>query len=188
MFPDALRWTIRDLEAMPDDGGWKRYEIVDGNLYVTRAPHIRHQRAGGKIFFELESWSRKAQLGEPLQAPGIIFTPDDAVIPDVVWVSSTRLAEGIDEAGHLIVAPELVVEILSSGELNEQRDREIKLKLYSLHGVQEYWIVSWQRETFEIYRRTEARLQLVGTLLAGDTLTSPLLPGFSTSVAEIFRS
>lgn len=187
MVANSLRWTTRDLDAMPDDGGWKRYEIIDGELYVTRAPHIRHQGAGGKIYFALESWSRQTQLGEPFQTPGVIFTPTDAVIPDVVWISQERLANGVDEAGHLIVAPELMIEVLSPGELNEQRDKEVKLKLYSLHGVQEYWITSWQLKTLEIYRRSDARLQLVGTLLAGDWLTSPLLPGFSSSVAQIFQ-
>lgn len=187
MVPNALRWITRDLDAMPDDGGWKRYEIIDGELYVTRAPHIRHQRAGGKIFFELESWSRHTQIGEPLQTPGVIFSPTDAVIPDVVWISRDRLTNGIDDAGHLTVAPELIVEVLSPGDLNEQRDKEVKLKLYSLHGVQEYWIISWQLKTLEIYRRTNAQLQLVGTLLQGDTLTSPLLPGFSAPLAAIFQ-
>jgi Uma2 family endonuclease len=172
---------------MPDDGGWKRYEIIDGDLYVSRAPHIRHQVAGGNIHVELTIWSRQTQLGQAFQTPSVIFTPNDAVIPDVVWVSRDRLANGIDAAGHLIVAPELIVEILSPGDLNEQRDKEFKLKLYSLHGVQEYWIVSWQRQTLEIYRRSEAQLQLVGTLLVGDTLTSPLLPGFSTPIAQIFQ-
>jgi len=186
MVTNTLRWTIRDLDAMPDDGGWKRYEIIDGELFVTRAPHIRHQGAGGNIHFELEIWSRQTQLGKPFQTPGIIFTPTDAVIPDVVWISQERLANGIDEAGHLMVAPELMVEVLSPGELNEQRDKEVKLKLYSLHGVQEYWIVNWQLKTVEIYRRTDAQLQLVATLLEGDTLTSPLLPGFSTAIAQIF--
>ena len=187
MVANSLRWTTRDLDAMPDDGGWKRHEIIDGELYVTRAPHIRHQAAGGKIYFELEAWSRQTQLGEPFQTPGVIFTPTDAVIPDVVWISRERLANGIDEAGHLIVAPELMVEILSPGELNEQRDKEVKLKLYSLHGVQEYWIVSWQLKTLEIYRRSDAQLRLVGTLLVGDWLTSPLLPGLSGSIDQIFQ-
>ncbi len=187
MVPNALRWTTRDLDAMPDDGGWKRYEVIDGDLYVTRAPHIRHQGAGGNIHFELEIWSRQSQLGKPFQTPGVIFTPTDAVIPDVVWISYDRLANGIDDAGHLIVAPELMVEILSPGDLNEQRDKEVKLKLYSRHGVQEYWIVSWQLKTLEIYRRTAAQLQLVSTLLESDTLTSPLLPGFSTPMAQIFQ-
>ncbi|KGF73278.1 hypothetical protein DO97_20805 [Neosynechococcus sphagnicola sy1] len=186
MVANSLRWTTRDLDAMPDDGGWKRYEIMDGVLFVTRAPHIRHQDAGGNLYFELGRWSRQTQFGKPFQTPGVIFTPTDAVIPDVVWISQERLAHGIDQAGHLTVAPELMVEVLSPGELNEQRDREVKLKLYSLQGVQEYWIANWQLKTLEIYRRTNAQLQLVATLLAGDTLTSPLLPGFSTPMAAIF--
>ncbi|MEA5533519.1 Uma2 family endonuclease [Crocosphaera sp. XPORK-15E] len=187
MVANSLLWTIRDLDVMPDDGGWKRYEIIDGELYVTRAPHIRHQDAGGNIHVELAIWSRQTQLGKPFQTPGIIFSPIDAVIPDVIWISRDRLNNGIDEAGHLTVAPELIVEILSPGERNEQRDKEVKLKLYSLKGVQEYWIVSWQLKTIEIYRRKDAQLQLVSTLLVADTLTSPLLPGFSTPVAQIFE-
>jgi Uma2 family endonuclease len=187
MVTHSLRWTIRDLNAMPDDGGWKRYEIIDGELYVTRAPHIRHQGAAGKLHMRLENWSEETGLGNAFQTPGVIFTPTDAVIPDVVWISQERLANGVDEAGHLTVAPELMVEILSPGEVNEQRDKAVKLKLYSLHGVQEYWIVSWQLKTLEIYRRANAQLQLVATLLAGDTLTSPLLPGFSVSISQVFQ-
>ncbi|MCG8362042.1 MAG: Uma2 family endonuclease [Pseudanabaenales cyanobacterium] len=186
MVVNSLHWTIRDLDAMPDDGGWKRYEIIDGDLYVTRAPHIRHQGAGGNIHVELEIWSRETQLGKSFQTPGVVFSPTDAVIPDVVWISQERLANGVDQSGHLIVAPELMVEVLSPGELNEQRDKEVKLKLYSLYGVQAYWIINWQLKTLEIYRRTDSQLQLFGTLLAKDTLTSPLLPGFSVPVAQIF--
>jgi Uma2 family endonuclease len=185
MVANAICWTTRDLNAMPDDGGWKRYEIIDGELFVTRAPHIQHQDAGGNLYFELGVWSRQTQLGKPFQTPGVIFTPTDAVIPDVVWISRERLANGIDEAGHLIVAPEIVIEVLSPRDLNEQRDKEVKLKLYSLHGIQEYWIVNWQLKTLEIYRRTEAQLHLVTTLLDGDMLTSPLLPGFSTAIPNL---
>lgn len=187
MVTNPFRWTTRDLDAMPDDGGWKRYEIIDGELFVTRAPHIRHQDAGGNIHVELTIWSRQTQSGKSFQTPGVIFSPTDAVIPDLVWISRERLANGIDQAGHLIVAPELIVEVLSPGELNEQRDKEVKLKFYSLHGVQEYWIANWQLKTLEIYRRSDAQLHLVATLLEADTLTSPLLPGFSTPVTQIFQ-
>jgi Uma2 family endonuclease len=186
MVANPLRWTTRDLDAMPDDGGWKRYEIIDGELFVTFAPHIQHQDAGGNLYFELELWSRQTQLGKPFQTPGVIFTTTDAVIPDVVWITQERLANGVNQAGHLTVAPEIVIEVLSPGELNEQRDKEVKLKLYSLHGVQEYWIVNWQLKTLEIYRRTEAQLQLATTLLEGDLLTSPLLLGFSAPITQIF--
>jgi hypothetical protein len=40
-----------------------------------------------------------------------------------VWASTERIDVGIDAAGHLTIAPELVVEILSAGEVNEHRDR-----------------------------------------------------------------
>lgn len=186
MVANAIRWTTRDLDAMPDDGGWKRYEIIDGELFVTRAPHIRHQGAAGKLHVRLETWSEMTGLGSTFQAPGVIFSPTDAVIPDVVWISRERLANGIDESGHLIVAPEIVIEILSPGDLNEQRDKEVKLKLYSLHGVQEYWIVNWQLKTLEVYRHTAGQLRMVATLLDRDVLTSPLLPGFSTEIAQVF--
>ncbi|MEL6903575.1 MAG: Uma2 family endonuclease, partial [Cyanobacteria bacterium J06606_4] len=59
MVANPIRWTTQDLAAIPDDGGWKRYEIIDGDLLVTRAPHIRHQSAAGKIQFQLELWSEK---------------------------------------------------------------------------------------------------------------------------------
>lgn len=186
MVANSRPWTTHDLAAMPDDWGWTRYELVDGELYVTRAPHIRHQGVAGNIHFELEVWSRRSKLGQAFQAPGVIFSPVDAVIPDVVWISQTRLEHGIDEAGHLTVAPELVVEVLSPGEVNEQRDKAIKLKLYSRYGVQEYWIVNWQLKTLEVYRRQEAQLQIVSTLIDRDAITSPLLPGFGVSLADIF--
>ena len=55
----------------------------------------------------------------------------------------------LDDAGHLIAAPELVVEILSPGEKNERRDREAKLKLYSTYGVLEYWIADGLNQRLE---------------------------------------
>ena len=186
MVVNALRWTTRDLESMPDDGGWKRYEIIDGELYVTHAPHLFHQNAGGNIHVALSNWSSQTQLGKAFETPGVIFTIHDAVIPDVVWISRERLANGVDESGHLIVAPELMVEVLSAGAKNEKRDKEFKLKLYSRHGVQEYWIVSWHRKTVESYRRVNALLTLDRTLMEHDSLTSPLLPNFSVSVSSIF--
>lgn len=186
MVTNPIRWTVRDLDVMPDDGGWKRYEIINGELFVTRAPHIRHQSAAGKIHVRLENWSEATGLGNAFQTPGVIFSPTDAVIPDVVWISKERLENGIDEAGHLVVTPELMVEILSPGEQNVQRDKEFKLKLYSLYGVQEYWIVNWQLQTMEVYRHSDAQLKLTGTLLLQDSLESPILPGFLMPMEKVF--
>lgn len=187
MVANTIRWTVRDLEAMPDNSGWTRYEIVDGELFVTRAPHAQHQNAGGNIHFELTAWCRRTGLGRSLESPGVVLTEGDAVIPDVIWVSKERWESGLDEAGHFTIAPELIVEVLSAGGKNEARDREVKLKLYSLHGVQEYWIANWRARQIEVYRRQDARLQLMAILLSADRLTSPLLPGFDCAVDSIFE-
>ncbi len=64
----------------------------------------------------------------------------------------------------------------------------MKLKLYSLYGVQEYWLVNWWLKTLEVYRRQDAQLQRVQTLLEGDRLTSPLFPEFEVELASIFPS
>jgi Uma2 family endonuclease len=182
---DQVRWTTSDLELLATDE-WKRYEIIDGELFVTRAPHWRHQRTIGNIYLELEIWSRSSELGEPITTPGIIYTDADNVIPDIVWISRERLGQLLDDEGHLRGAPELIVEVLSPGTTNERRDREAKLKLYSSTGVQEYWIANWQLQQLEVYRRETAQLKLIATLLADDEITSPLLPGFRVQVQRFF--
>ena len=173
----GVRWTIRDMEALPESE-WVRYEIIDGELFVTRSPHHKHQQLAGRIFAALDQWSFESGLGEASLMPGLIFSEADNVSPDVVWVSRKRFAQIQDEAGHFQGAPELVVEVLSPGKVNEERDRLAKLKLYSVQGVQEYWIVDRQTQRVEIYRRENAQLVRSATLLAGDQLSSPLLPGF----------
>ena len=186
MVANTVTWTIADLDAIPDDGGWKRYEIINGDLLATRAPHIRHQGAASKIHVRLEVWSEKTALGNTFQTPGVIFTEIDAVIPDIVWASKERIENGIDDAGHFVVAPELIVEILSAGTTNHERDKKFKLKLYSLHGVQEYWIVNWRLKEIEVYRRENTNLQKVSTLGVDDKLVSPLLPDFNCTVSGLF--
>ncbi len=179
-----LYWTITDLELFPEDG--KRYEIIDGELFVTRAPHWRHQEVTGNVYGVLQAWSRKTGLGRSAVTPGIIFSTTDSVIPDVVWASNQRLEACLDESGHLTDAPELVVEVLSKGVKDKQRDLELKRKLYSTQGVQEYCIVDYQQQQVKVYRREQAVLQLAVTLLAEDTVTSHLLSEFSCPVAELF--
>lgn len=182
----AHRFTSADLEALPDLPG-VRYEIIDGDLYVSRQPSLAHQYAIDEIQWALRSWCKATGSGRAVTVPGLVFTEDNDVVPDVVWISDTRLLEARDERGHLRIAPELVVEILSPGRANEVRDREIKLDLYSRQGVQEYWIVDCQRRSVDVFRRTPQELQLVAGLHDGDVLTSPLLPGFECPVSNLWE-
>jgi len=179
----ALRWTTVDLETLPDGG--KRYEIVDGELYVSKQLPWHHQHACVRLVRFLDEWSEQSEAGMVNAAPGIVFADDD-VVPDVVWISTERLAAGMDESGHLRVAPELAVEVLSPGSTNERRDRDAKRKLYSRRGVHEYWIVDWRQRQVEVYRREQAALRLIETLFGQDELRSPLLPNFSCRVGQLF--
>ncbi|MCC6627966.1 MAG: Uma2 family endonuclease [Chloroflexi bacterium] len=122
----ARQFTIDDLANLPDDGN--RYEVIEGELYMSAAPGDNHQ--------------------------------------------GTVLA--------------LSIEILSPGATNIERDRETKLTLYSRRAVREYWIVDPVRRDVEVYRRTAGQLQLVGTVLADETLTSPHLADFALPVADLF--
>jgi Uma2 family endonuclease len=180
----SLRWTSGDLDLLPEDG--KRYEIIDGELYVSRQPSWHHQVVCGRMCGGLDAWSTETGLGAASIAPGVIFADDDDVAPDVVWVSKERLASVLGSDGKLHGAPDLVVEVLSPGTRNERRDREAKLKLYARRGVREYWIVNWRQRQIEVYRRADFTLDLLGTWLEDDIIQSPLLPGFSYQVLNLF--
>ena len=181
----SVRWTVADLDALPDDEG-SRYEIIDGELYVAKQPSLEHQHACVVAAAALRNWDVQAGAGVTFFAPGLIFGVHEAVAPDLVWVSKERLATARGPDGKLHAAPELVVEVLSPGSTNEQRDRETKLDLYSRRGVDEYWIVDWQQRRVEVYRREAAALRLVAALYEQDLLQSPRLPGFALWVGELF--
>jgi len=180
----VTRWTIADLELLSQEEG-KRYEIIEGDLFVSTQPHWYHQKTGGRIFSALDQWASENDQGEAVEAPGVIFDEENAVAPDVVWVSKERLPHVLGEDGKLHDAPDLAVEVLSPGVRNTRRDREAKLRLYATRGVREYWIADWQGKSLQIYRREGAALKLAATLFPEDELTSSLLPGFKVKVARL---
>ncbi len=182
---ETLRWTVDDLELLPDDGS--KYEIIDGELYVAKQPHMHHQIVCGQVFALLDQWSNQTQNGIAIFEPGVIFTNDNAVVPDVVWISHERYVIALQADGKFHSSPELVVEVLSPGLENERRDRELKLKLYSRRNVKEYWVVNWQGHSLEVYRRENAVLTLDKTLDENDVLETPLLPGFRCKVSQFFK-
>jgi Uma2 family endonuclease len=178
------RFTSADILLLPEDN--KRYEIIEGELYVSRAPGYEHQYTCTRLAKFLDNWNDESELGVVLGGPGLVFAEDDDVIPDVVWVSHENFTHSVDAAGHLTQAPELAIEVLSLGKANQERDRQAKLRLYSRRGVLEYWIVDWMFKKVDIYRRKMTRLKHVATLLPTDELQSPLLPGFACPVKALF--
>ncbi len=152
--------TVDDLAAMPEDGN--RYEIIDGELFVTPALLLYHQRAQMSLVARLLPYARSIGL-ELFAAPTDVrvsritqVEPDlialqqmtDAV-PSTRWIAMSRLL--------------LAVEILSpsTGHL----DRERKRRLYLTEGVQEYWIVDTAARVVDVWTPHSAEPRVVCDVL-----------------------
>ena len=143
----TMRITWADAQLMPEDG--KRYEAIDGELYVTPAPARRHQRISGRVFTALVGLMEGPGHGWVYSAPiGVAFPEtEEGVQPDIIFVSRDRTELLVDEG--IRGAPDLVVEILSPG--TAVRDRGIKRKLYQRQGVAQYWIADPETESVEVW-------------------------------------
>ena len=175
--------TIADLDALPDDGN--RYELFEGELFVSRAPGISHQRALVNLVGLLLEYLKQNPIGEVLPTPGVIFDESNSAIPDIVFLTSQQVGD-IGSGERILEAPELAIEIVSPGKENARRDREVKRQVYGKHGVKEYWIADPEKRALEIYRLEGHTLKLVATLMDEDKVTTPILPGFSCKAQQIF--
>ncbi len=175
--------TVNDLEAMPEDGN--RYEVIEGELFVSRAPGLTHQRVSGNITYLLKNFLEKTPIGEVIYTPGLILSEFSGVIPDIVFFRHEQGAQ-IISGERLTGPPDLVIEILSPGSENVRRDRVAKRQLYGKHGVAAYWLVDPERRALEVYRLQSGNLNLVATLAEDDEVFSAALPGFKCRVTDIF--
>ncbi len=176
--------TVSDLEATPNDNN--RYELIEGELFVSRAPSILHQLVIQNLQTAFVSQLKIHPLGVVIPGPGVIFSEHDAVIPDLVFITHERRAE-IAAGDKVLGAPDLLIEVMSPGFENRQRDEVVKRQLYGKYGVREYWIVDPENHTVEVFRLDRQSLKKIATLTGEDELTTPLLPGFSLIVNAIFK-
>lgn len=178
-----LMLTVTDIESMPNDGN--RYEVIDGELFVSTAPSWLHQYALKQLLVEMTIYLRKNPIGEVAFGVGVIFDQFNGVIPDLVYLSNDRLKTVGGE--RLSGAPQIVVEALSPGAQNEVRDRTVKRQLYHENGVSEYWILDLEAKSVEIHiaGRTGG-FQSKMVLHENDVITTSLLPGFAFPVANLF--
>jgi len=175
-----IKFTYHDYLQLPDD---KRYELVEGELYLVPAPNLYHQRISREIVAVLYPHVRKYDLGEVFFAPcDVVFSDISVVQPDLIFVSRERLA--ILAEANVQGAPDLVVEILSPS--TGHRDLGIKRNLYAKYGVREYWIVDPDRKTVEVLSWTESGYRTEAVVPATGTLDSALFPDLELDLAEIF--
>lgn len=183
--PIDTRLTYEDYCLLPNDG--KRYEIIDGELFVTPSPLTRHQRVVTNLVYYLVDFVKKHDLGVVYAAPlDVVFSPYDVVEPDLLYVSKARLDVVTEK--NLQGAPDLAVEVLS--ESTAKIDRTTKLKLYARFGVREYWIIDPGRAadcSAEVYRQGPQGFERVAQLDSNAALTSPLFPGFSLPLRSLIE-
>ena len=178
--PASLRFTYEDYLLLPED---RRYEIIDGDLFMTPAPGTPHQRLIGRLYHFLDDHVRTGKLGEVLIAPcDVVLSPTDIVQPDLLFVAADR-ASIIGEK-FISAAPDLVVEVLSPS--TEDRDRTLKMKLYARAGVRELWIADTKEKKIEVLINSADGFRQEAAFGLGATLRSSLLPGLQIPIVEVF--
>src|ERR1700682_941323 len=174
--------TVAELDACPDDNN--RYELIGGELFVSRAPGIPHQRVLQNLQIALIDYLRTNPIGILVPGTGMILSDYDAVIPDLAFVRNERWDEVVT-GDKFTRSVDLVIEILSAGKENRDRDLVVKRQLYAKYGVKEYLIIDSEEQCVLVYRLEGSMLEEVAKLGVDDEITSPLIPGFQLKVNSI---
>jgi Uma2 family endonuclease len=179
--------TIEDLLALGDE---VRAELIAGEIYMAATPSSRHQDIVLRLASSMLAHLSQHGGGRVFVAPLDVYLPSgDVVEPDVLFVAAERVAMVHD---HVHGAPDLLVEVVSPS--NPERDRIVKRRLYERNGVSEYWVIEPRSEprsepgsgAVEVLRLVDGCYQPAGYLRDGDTLQTPLLPGFTLPLRELF--
>lgn len=173
--------TYDEYRALPDDG--IRYEVIKGTLFMTPAPMSKHQRISRNLEFTIYQHVKKTKQGVVYDAPVDIILANDTVLqPDIVYVRRER-AHLISKRG-IEGAPDIVIEILSPS--TQRVDRTTKMKLYAEFGVQEYWLVDPEVETFEVFTLQGEKYLLSAALSGQEIYESSYIEGLKVSLDELF--
>src|SRR5687768_7994530 len=104
-----VRYKAEDIWDTPEDGN--RYEVIDGEMYVSPPPNRWHQRVLSRLFSIITAVVIRDDLGELYFGPiGVVLAEPDGMEPDIVFVRRER-AEILSDRG-IEGPPDLVVEAL----------------------------------------------------------------------------
>ena len=181
--------SFEDYLLMPEIN--HPYEIIDGEFMPSPAPIPAHQRIVLNIVMALNPHVQEKDLGV------VLFAPVDIILqrhplrtrqPDVLFIHKDKLSgtglDAIEELQILEIAPDLVVEVLSSSDT--ERVLSGKLSDYQRIGVKECWLVSREARSVEVLQLTKEQSQSLGHFGLGETIQSQILPDFRLAVDAIF--
>ena len=137
-------WTAEMVRALPDDG--KRYEVLDGELFVSPAPSMNHQRVVFLLARILDDYVRKHGLGEVFIAPtDVEFSPKRLLQPDVFVIPPTPgpRPQTFSDVGRLLLAAEALSTSTARAVRTKKRD------ILRDERVPQYWIVDSDRRVIE---------------------------------------
>jgi len=145
-------WTVDMLDALPDDG--RRYEIIDGELFVSPSPSDAHHYIVDELLARLLTYLRGSRVGHPVVSPSDVRRDDrrrNRVQPDVfvVRVTNGKKLPFPFDLGDLLLA----TEVTSRG--NPRYAHQTKRVLYLEAGVPEYWVVNPEARTISRWSRLE---------------------------------
>lgn len=180
--PEAPPLTVKEYKLLPETG--RRYQLIEGDLYMAPAPNRHHQRISRELEYVLMRYLEEHPIGELYDAPfDVYLTNIDVFQPDILFVSNQNLRILTDAGAE--GAPDLVIEILSPK--TRELDLEQKRRVYAREGVRELWIIDPEPKTVTVYRFEEDPSAPVLTRTASEKLTSPIFPGLEIDLKRVFE-
>ena len=159
----------------------KRYELDEGELIEMPKPAYKHNRALMHLTVAVGVFLNATKLGEALNSENLFaISARTRLAPDLAIFVPER-SEELRNATVIPLIPEIVVEIQSPSDQHRRLSR--KLKQYFDAGVKEVWVLDPATATGEIWTAPSLTFRELATT---DSLTSPLLPGFSLPLTDLF--
>jgi Uma2 family endonuclease len=168
--------TIEDFEKLPEEMT-RNHELVEGELVEVSGNVPAHNRVRDRLSAILLSYVDRTRVGSVITEQEYGFGRN-VHAPDVSFIRSEKQFDDYKRVQRF--TPDLAIEIAS--ENDTQNNLLVKKQRYRKAGVAEVWIISI--ETREILIYSEQRNLILSET---DLISTPLLPGFSISLEEIFR-
>lgn len=186
--PNAPKLMTMEEYLAYDDGTDTRYELVDGALVEMPTESPENCKLAKLLMLELAKHIAIALIN--LKDMEIVVSGKRAKVrlPDLTVLSEEGYAALAGQRRNTITQemppPILVVEVVSPGQDNHNRDYRYKRTEYAARGIAEYWIIDPERQQVTLCLWVNGQYE--DTLYIGDRpLSSTVVPGFQLSADHI---
>ncbi len=178
--------TLDDFVSARGQEGY-HYELIEGKAYVATAPNLPQNFNEEWLNDQLRDYRRlHPEVINYVTAKARVFVPGHNDLtnpePDLAAYHNFPRRSRIREINWRLVSPLLVVEVMSEDDPWKDLTRNVEL-YRQVPSIREYWIVDPREDpdapTMRVYRRRGRGWQKPIDLAAGDTYTTPMLPGFA---------